>query len=77
MIAENKQEAEKNWQGPGKEDNANDAVTPDGGIATETQGREDNPDLYGYDVLDNVMKRDEDSIWKRGNEKRIKHKEEE
>lgn len=77
MIAENKQEAEKNWQGPGKEGNADDAVTSEGGIATETQGREDNPDMYEYDVLDNVMKRDEDSIWKRGKEKRIKHKEEE
>ena len=39
--------------------------------------RKDNPDLYENDVFGRVIKRNKDSIWKRGNMKRIKHKEDE
>lgn len=61
----------------------NDNVTADqkgkvhGGVATESQGREDNPDVYENDVMEKAAKRNEDSIWKRGKMKRIKHKEDE
>nr|CAI9751248.1 hypothetical protein WMHIBSEC_WMHIBSEC_CDS_0072 [Caudoviricetes sp.]CAI9751829.1 hypothetical protein AZFZUZMX_AZFZUZMX_CDS_0072 [Caudoviricetes sp.] len=75
MIAE--QKSDKDWQGPSKEsteDVGNDTLS---GIATESQGREDNPDLYEQDVLGIVARRDKDSIWKRGNEKRTKHRKEE
>ena len=59
----------KKWYGNGK-DNANK------GIATETQGREDNPDLYENDVLGKVAKRKKNDIWSRGGEKRTKFKDE-
>lgn len=50
---------------------------PNGGIASETQGRKDCPDLYENDVFGRVIKRNKDSIWKRGKMKRIRHKEDE
>ncbi len=74
MMAEKKNE--QKWY-----DNGN--VTADqggklnGGVATETQGREDSSDLYESDVMGKVAKRREDSIWKRGGMKRIKHRENE
>ena len=46
------------------------------GIATETQGREDNPDLYENDVLGKVAKRKKNDIWSCGGEKRTKFKNE-
>lgn len=75
MIAE--QKSNKDWQGPSTENADPIGSENTNGIATESQGRADNPDLYQKDVLDKVAKRDEDSIWKRGNEKRTKHKEDE
>lgn len=50
---------------------------PNGGIASETQGRKDSPDLYENDVFGRVIKRNKDSIWKRGKMKRIRHEEDE
>ena len=50
---------------------------PNGGIASETQGRKDSPDLYENDVFGRVIKRNKDNIWKRGKMKRIRHEEDE
>lgn len=74
MMAENIsiEEASENAGAPQNQGN-----DPNDGIATETQGRKDNPDLYENDVFGQVIKRNKDSIWKRGNMKRIKHKEDE
>lgn len=74
MMAENIsiEEASENAGAPQNQGNG-----PNGGIATETQGRKDNPNLYENDVFGRVIKRSKDSIWKRGNMKRIKHKEDE
>lgn len=61
----------------------NEEVTADqggkthSGAATETQGREDNPDLYENDVMEKVAKRNENDIWMRGRMKRIRHQEDE
>lgn len=43
-----------------------------GGLAAETQGREDS-DLYENDVFGRIAKRRKEDIWARGNEKRIRH----
>jgi hypothetical protein len=74
MMAENIsiEESSENTRTPQNQGN-----DPNGGIATETQGRKDNPGLYENDVFGRVIKRNKDSIWKRGNMKRIKHKEDE
>lgn len=50
---------------------------PNGGIASETQGRKDSPDLYENDVFGRVIKWNKDNIWKRGKMKRIRHEEDE
>lgn len=49
---------------------------PNGGIASETQGRETQPDLYESDVFGKVIKRKKNDIWKRGKMKRIRHRDE-
>lgn len=72
MIADKK--SEQKWYGNGNV-TADQGGKPNGGVATETQGREDNPDLYENDVMGKVVKHNENSIWKRGGMKRIKHKE--
>lgn len=74
MMAENISIEEKSENTETPQNQGND---PNGGIATETQGRKDNTDLYENDVFGRVIKRNKDSIWKRGNMKRIKHKEDE
>lgn len=71
MIADKK--SEQKWYGNGNV-SADQGGKPNGGVATETQGREDRPDLYENDVMGKVAKRNENSIWKRGGMKRIKHK---
>ncbi len=72
MIADNV--SERKWYGNG---NADQGGSPNGGLATETGGRETNPDLYENDVLGRVVKRKQDDIWSRGKLKRTKHKEDE
>ena len=67
MIAD-KANSEK-WYGNGKPDASK-------GIATETQGREDNPELYENDVIGKVAKRKKNDIWTRGGEKRTRFKDE-
>ncbi len=74
MMAEKK--SNQKWYGNGNI-SADQGGKPNGGAATETQGRENNPDLYLNDVAGKVAKRSENDIWKRGGMKRIKHKEEE
>jgi len=75
MIAEQKDN--KDWQGPSAESTDDIGNGNLNGIATESQGRDDIPDLYEKDILGKVNKRNEDSIWKRGHEKRTKHREDE
>lgn len=71
MIAEEK--AKQNWSGAEPDTSADH-----NGIATETRGREDTGDIYKKDILDELIKEhDEDSIFKRGNEKRIRLREDE
>ena len=74
MMAENISIKEKSENTETPQNQGNDL---NGGIATETHGRKDNPDLYENDVFGRVIKRNKDSIGKRGNMKRIKHKEDE
>lgn len=74
MMAEKK--SEQKWYGNG-DVTADQGGKPNGGVATETQGREDSPDLYEDDVMGKVAKRNEDNIWTRGGMKRIRHKEDE
>lgn len=73
MIAD--KPSDKKWYGNGKP-NANQGGTANKGIATETQGRETNPDLYENDVLGKVAKKKKNDIWMRGGEKRTKFKDE-
>lgn len=73
MIAD--KPSDKKWYGNGKA-NANQGGTANKGIATETQGRESNPDLYENDVLGKVAKKKKNDIWTRGGEKRTKFKDE-
>lgn len=63
------------WYGNGKPD-ASQGGNPNGGVASETQGREDKPELYENDVLGKVSKRKKNDIWSRGGEKRIRFKDE-
>lgn len=63
------------WYGNGKPDTSQGS-NPNKGIATETQGREDKPELYENDVLGKVSKRKKNDIWSRGGEKRIRFKDE-
>lgn len=73
MIAD-KANNEK-WYGNGKPDTSQGS-NPSKGIATETQGREDKPELYENDVIGKVAKRKKKDIWTRGGEKRIRFKDE-
>ena len=73
MIADKPND--KKWYGNGKPD-ANQGGNPNGGVASETQGREDKPDLYENDVLGKVSKRKKNDIWTRGGEKRTRFKDE-
>lgn len=63
------------WYGNGKPD-ASQGGNPNGGVTSETQGREDKPELYENDVLGKVSKRKKNDIWTRGGEKRIRFKDE-
>ena len=73
MIAD--KPSDKEWYGNGKPDTSQGS-NPDNGIATETKGREDRPELYENDVLGRVSKRKKNDIWARGKEKRTKYKDE-
>ena len=73
MIAD--KPSDEKWYGNGKPD-ASKGSNLNGGIATETQGREDKPELYENDVLGKVSKRKRSDIWTRGGEKRTKFKDE-
>ena len=67
MIAD--KPSDKEWYGNGKPD-ASQGGKPHGGIATETQGRDNKPELYENDVIGKVAKRKKNDIWTRGGEKR-------
>ena len=67
MIAD-KANNEK-WYGNGKPDTSKGS-NANKGIATETKGREDKPELYENDVIGKVAKRKKNDIWTRGGEKR-------
>ena len=67
MIAD--KPSDKEWYGNGKPD-ASQCGNPNGGVATETKGRENKPELYENDVIGKVAKRKKNDIWTRGGEKR-------
>ena len=69
MIAD--KPSDKEWYGNGKPDTSQGSNT-NKGIATESQGREDNPELYENDVIGKVAKRKKNDIWTRGGEKRTR-----
>lgn len=73
MIAD--KPSDKEWYGNGKPD-ASQGGNPNGGVASETQGRENKPELYENDVIGKVAKRNKNDIWTRGGEKRTKFKDE-
>ena len=73
MIAD--KPSDKEWYGNGKPD-ASQGGNPNGGVATETKGMEDNPELYENDVIGKVAKRKKNDIWTRGGEKRTRFKDE-
>ena len=73
MIAD--KPSDKEWYGNGKPD-ASQCGNTNGGVATETQGRENKPELYENDVIGKVAKRKKNDIWTRGGEKRIRFKDE-
>ena len=73
MIAD--KTSDEKWYGNGKPD-ANQGGNASKGIATETKGREDKPELYENDVLGKVSKRKRSDIWTRGGEKRTRFKDE-
>lgn len=73
MIAD--KPSDEKWYGNGKPD-ANQGGNANNGVATETQGREDKPELYENDVLGKVSKRKRSDIWTRGGEKRTRFKDE-
>ena len=73
MIAD--KPSDKEWYGNGKPD-ASQVSNPNNGIATETKGRENKPELYENDVLGKVAKRKKNDIWTRGGEKRTRFKDE-
>lgn len=72
MIAENKKDSQ-NWSGASKEVSADNGGKANGGVATETKGRENASELYKKDVLGEIAKSKDNSIWKRGGEKRIQY----
>ena len=67
MIAD--KPSDKEWYGNGKPDTSQGS-NANKGIATETKGREDKPELYENDVIGKVAKRKKNDIWTRGGEKR-------
>ena len=69
MIAD--KPSDKEWYGNGKPDNRQGS-NANKGSATETQGREDKPDLYENDVIAKVSKKKKNDIWTRGGEKRTR-----
>ena len=71
MIAD--KPGDKEWYGNGKPD-ASQGSNASKGIDTETQGRENKPELYENDVFGKVSKRKKNDIWARGKEKRTKDK---
>ena len=73
MIAE--KPSDKEWYGNGKPD-ASQGGNLNGGVASETQGRENKPELYENDVIGKVAKRKKNDIWTRGGEKRTIFKDE-
>lgn len=73
MIAD--KPSDKEWYGNGKPD-ASQGGNPNGGVASETQGRENKPELYENDVIGKVAKRKESDILTRGGEKRTRFKDE-
>ena len=73
MIAD--KPSDKEWYGNGKPD-ASQGGNPNGGVASETQGRENKPELYENDVIGKVAKRKKSDIWTRGREKRTRFKDE-
>lgn len=73
MIAD--KPSDKEWYGNGKPDDSQGG-NPNGGVASETQGRENKPELYENDVIGKVAKRKESDIWTRGGEKRTRFKDE-
>ena len=73
MIAD--KPSDKEWYGNGKPD-ASQGGNPNGGVASETQGRENKPEFYENDVIGKVEKRKKNDIWTRGGEKRTKFKDE-
>lgn len=75
MIVEKSDQ--QDWKGANSNVNADGKGSAHAGIATETIGRSDNAELYMDDVLGRISKAHEDDIYKRGGEKRTKHKEDE
>lgn len=73
MIAD--KPSDKEWYGNGKPDTSQGS-NANKGIARETQGREDKPELYENDVIEKVSKRKKNDIWMRGGEKRTRFKDE-
>lgn len=73
MIAD--KPSDKEWYGNGKPD-ASQGSNQNGGVASETQGRENKPELYENDVIGKVAKRKKNDIWTRGGEKRTRFKDE-
>ena len=73
MIAD--KPSDKEWYGNGKPDTSQGS-NANKGIARETQGREDKPELYENDVIEKVSKRKKNDIWMRGGENRTRFKDE-
>ena len=71
MIADKPRDNE--WYGKGNPDTIQGS-NPNNGIATETQGRQTEPELYDNDVFGKVSKRNKNDIWSRGKEKRTRFK---
>ena len=69
MIAD--KPSDKEWYGNGKPD-ASQGGNPNGGVASETQGRENKPEFYENDVIGKAAKRKKNDIWTRGGEKRTR-----
>ena len=68
-------QSDNEWYGNGNPDTIQGS-NPNNGIATETKGREDKPELYENDVLGKVSKSKKNDIWARGKEKRTRFNDE-
>ena len=73
MIAD--KQSDNEWYGNGNTDTSQGS-NPNNGIATETQGRQTNPELYENDVFSKVSKRKKNNIWTRCKEKRTRFNDE-